>query len=107
MRTHIIAFVAAIGAFAATCPAAFSQDSKTIDAGEAVYNTYCETCHGAKLVNTGQSTYDLRRLRAEERPRFETSVLNGKGNMPPWKGVIDPEQLEALWAFIRANTNAK
>ena len=78
---------------------ASAQDAKKIDAGEAVYNDYCQTCHGSKLVSTGQ-TFDLRRLRSDERQRFETSVLNGKGQMPPWKGVIDADQIEVLWAYI-------
>ena len=29
--------------------------------------------------------------------------MNGRGNMPPWKGVIDAEQMDVLWAFVRAN----
>ena len=44
-----------------------------MEAGEAVYNDYCQTCHGANLVNSGQ-TFDLRKLRKDERARFENSV---------------------------------
>jgi hypothetical protein len=25
--------------------------------------------------------------------------------MPPWKGVLDSGQLDAIWAYIRANAN--
>ena len=109
MHSQIIAILAT--AACALSTAAIAQDAgkdagsdpKKIDAGESVYNNYCETCHGMKLVNIGQSSFDLRRLRADERPRFETSVMNGRGNMPPWKGVIDAEQMDVLWAFVRAN----
>jgi len=49
--------------------------------GEDVYNTNCAICHGDQLVNSGQ-TFDLRRLKSDERPRFENSVRNGKNQMP-------------------------
>jgi mono/diheme cytochrome c family protein len=80
------------------------QDEKRVEAGEAVYNDYCQTCHGPNLVSSGQ-TFDLRKLRKEDRLRFENSVTNGKNQMPPWKGVLDSEQLDAIWAYIRANAN--
>jgi mono/diheme cytochrome c family protein len=73
-----------------------------IEAGEETYRTYCLTCHGEELVNSGQ-TFDLRRLKPGERPRFERSVLNGKNQMPPWKGVLNEEQLDGLWSYIRAH----
>jgi mono/diheme cytochrome c family protein len=25
--------------------------------------------------------------------------------MPPWKGVLDSDQIGAVWAYIRANAN--
>jgi mono/diheme cytochrome c family protein len=79
-----------------------AQDDAKIAVGENVYNTYCATCHGDNLVNTGQ-TFDLRRLRADERPRFENSVRNGKNQMPPWRGVLNDEQIDQLWRYIRVN----
>jgi mono/diheme cytochrome c family protein len=41
-------------------------------------------------------------LRADERSRFINSVLDGKNQMPPWRGVLEMEQIDALWAYIRA-----
>jgi mono/diheme cytochrome c family protein len=84
-----------------------AQDvEKKIALGERVYNNYCFTCHGENLVSTGQ-TFDLRRLRADERPRFENSVNNGKNQMPPWKGVLTNDEIDQVWHFIRANANNK
>ena len=84
-------------------PAALAQeDQAKIAAGEAVYNTNCAICHGDNLVNTGQ-TFDLRKLKANERPRFDYSVRNGKNQMPPWKGVLSDEEIDQLWHYIRAN----
>lgn len=77
-----------------------------IDAGEAVYNMRCAVCHGDDLVNTGQ-TFDLRKLKADERPRFENSVRNGKNQMPPWKGVLSADDIDHLWHYIRAHAYEK
>jgi mono/diheme cytochrome c family protein len=84
----------------------FAQDSRKIRGGERVYNNYCLNCHGENLVSSGQ-TFDLRRLRAEDRSRFEASVNNGKGQMPPWKGVLTNEEIDQLWHYIRANSYDK
>jgi mono/diheme cytochrome c family protein len=99
--------IAAITSVAGTAHAAVVDDDKAkIEAGEQVYNTYCATCHGDDLVNSGL-TFDLRRLRADERSRFEQSVLNGKNQMPPWQGVINEQQIDQLWHYIRAHAYQK
>lgn len=87
--------------------AALAQDKAKIDAGAQTFADYCSTCHGENLVNTGQTTFDLRKLKADERPRFENSVTNGKKQMPPWKGVLNAEQIDGLWSYIRANAYEK
>lgn len=81
-----------------------AQDAKKAAAGERVYTTYCYTCHGENLANSGQS-FDLRRLRKDERPRFENAVQNGKGQMPPWKGVVSAEEMDLIWHYIRTLAN--
>jgi mono/diheme cytochrome c family protein len=83
-----------------------AQDAAKVAAGETVYNTYCATCHGDGLVSSGQ-TFDLRRLTADARPRFENSVLKGKGQMPPWQGVLSGDEIEQLWHYIRDNAYQK
>jgi mono/diheme cytochrome c family protein len=83
-----------------------SQAKAKIAAGETVYNTYCQVCHGDALVSTGQ-VFDLRRLTANDRARFENSVRNGKNQMPPWKGVLGDEEIDQVWQYIRANAYQK
>ncbi len=84
-----------------------APDAAKIAAGETVYNTYCATCHGDDLIHTGGQAFDLRRLKADERPRFDHSVRNGKNQMPPWNGVLSDEQIDRLWHYIRANAYEK
>jgi mono/diheme cytochrome c family protein len=83
-----------------------AQDKARIEAGENVYNTNCQVCHGDQLVSTGQ-TFDLRRLKDNERARFDNSVRNGKNQMPPWKGVLTDEEIDQVWNYVRANAYQK
>jgi mono/diheme cytochrome c family protein len=83
-----------------------AQDAAKIEAGENVFSTNCAICHGDQLVSTGQ-TFDLRRLKNNERTRFENSVRNGKNQMPPWKGKLTDEEIDQLWHYIRANAYQK
>ena len=96
----IVGTAIAIAVVLTAMPFAAAQDSKAIEAGEAVYNSYCFTCHGEKLVSSGQ-TFDLRRLTAGDRARFDHSVRMGKNQMPPWKDVLTNEEIDQLWHFIR------
>jgi mono/diheme cytochrome c family protein len=90
-------------AFAQT---AVPQDHAKIEAGESVYNNYCQACHGDHLISSGQ-TFDLRRLTAKDRERFDSSVRNGKKQMPPWKGVLTDEEIDQVWYYIRDNAYQK
>jgi mono/diheme cytochrome c family protein len=74
--------------------------------GGQIYDDYCATCHGEQLQNnSGGLTFDLRRLKPDEYPRFVNSVMNGKNKMPPWKGVLTETQINDLWAYIRATVS--
>jgi mono/diheme cytochrome c family protein len=57
-------------------------------------------------VSSGQF-FDLRRLTANDRARFDNSVRNGKNLMPPWKGVLSDEEIDQVWHYIRAHANQK
>jgi mono/diheme cytochrome c family protein len=86
--------------------AARADEAALMKAGEETFSTYCATCHGNNLESSGQ-TFDLRKLKASERGRFQNSVTNGKNQMPPWKGVLSDEEMDGLWAYIRANAYEK
>src|SRR5215210_6828232 len=70
--------------------------------GERLYSDYCSSCHGEELRNTsGGVTYDLRRLKPGDHERFVSVVLNGKNQMPPWRGALEPDQIEAICRYMR------
>jgi mono/diheme cytochrome c family protein len=77
------------------------------ESGEMLYSMYCSPCHGDGLVNTTNQAFDLRRFTAKDRARFVSSVLTGKNQMPPWKDVLDHDQIERLWQYVRENAFQK
>jgi mono/diheme cytochrome c family protein len=53
------------------------------------------------LTATGAAP-DLKLLRADQRARFDDVVREGKGQMPPWAGMITSEEIDQIWAYIRS-----
>ncbi len=72
-----------------------------VAAGEALYEEHCATCHGERLRPTGAAP-DLKNLTADDRTKFETTVWNGRGQMPAWQGMITEEERASIWAYIRS-----
>ena len=85
---------------------AAAVDKAKVEAGENVYSTYCQVCHGDRLVSTGQ-IFDLRQLTGGDHARFGNAVRNGKNQMPPWKDELSDAEIDQLWAYIRANAYEK
>ena len=78
---------------------ALAQDQ--IGAGEQVYEEHCANCHGLKLRRTG-AIPDLKEQKADGRARFDQMVMAGRGQMPAWQGIIGPDELDQLWAYVRS-----
>lgn len=71
-----------------------------IAAGSLQYNRTCAQCHGRNMVNSGTTSYDLRRFPVDQLDRFLLSVTKGKGNMPSFENALTPEQIKVLWAYV-------
>jgi mono/diheme cytochrome c family protein len=96
-------FAGALLAIAGLPGESLAQASTKVTVGEQIYSDYCSNCHGVELNNSSSgATFDLRRLRPEDHDRFVQSVLNGKRQMPPWRGVLNLDQIESIWDYIRA-----
>ena len=96
----LVAFVL----IALSVPPALAQDRAKIEAGAEVYDMHCSTCHGERLRNTG-AAFDLLQLKPNERARFDEAVKDGKRLMPPWAGVLSPEEIDQIWAYIRSRAD--
>src|ERR1700746_3629027 len=73
-----------------------------VEGGAQLYEGNCMGAHGEMLKAPARTLY-LAKLTAEERPRFDKFVLDGKGQMPPWRGTLNEAELDQLWAYIRAH----
>jgi mono/diheme cytochrome c family protein len=77
-----------------------------VEKGDTLYHNRCAGCHGEQLkAFAGGQAFDLRRLRPDEHDRFVESVISGKDNMPSWYGILKPDEIEAIWAYIRATVD--
>jgi mono/diheme cytochrome c family protein len=87
------------------CASAAAQDGEPqftpekIRKGAALFAHHCATCHGTRMRNP-QWAINLRDFPRNAHARFVDSVTNGKRNMPPWDDVLDPDDIEALWAYV-------
>jgi mono/diheme cytochrome c family protein len=85
---------------------ALAVEGSRAKAGAEIYAQRCAPCHGEELNNvSGGWSFDLRRLRPDEHDRFVDSVTSGKDNMPSWYGILNGEEIEAIWAYIRATVD--
>lgn len=89
-----------LGAAAAAAHAEPRFSADDIEKGHAQFERTCAQCHGRNMVNSGTTSYDLRRFPVDEQDRFFNSVTNGKGNMPSFKDALTPEQMKLLWAYV-------
>lgn len=70
-----------------------------VEKGRVMYKQLCLRCHGPEMVG-GNNAYDLRQFPIHDRDRFFNSVTNGKRAMPPWKGMLNDEEIGMLWAYV-------
>lgn len=68
--------------------------------GKSVYKQFCSHCHGLNMVNPGTSSYDLRKWPQDNKERFYSSVLKGKGDMPAWGDLLLEKEIDALWHYV-------
>jgi mono/diheme cytochrome c family protein len=94
--------------FAFVCATALAQKSrprkfsaKQVTAGAAIFARNCSPCHGAHMADP-EGAFDLRTFPHEQHSRFVSSVTNGKNSMPPWGGLLKPEEIEDLWTYVVA-----
>jgi cytochrome c6 len=81
-------------------PPAAPFTAEAVEKGREQFHRTCAQCHGRNMVNSGTTVYDLRKFPTEQRDRFYTSVTNGKGNMPSFKGALEPGAIELLWSYV-------
>ncbi len=85
---------------AASAPAAVTPVAATPEEGRRAYTSFCVRCHGINLAVGSSAYFDLRTFPKDDKARFLESVTKGKRQMPAWGGIVRPDQMEAIWAYI-------
>jgi mono/diheme cytochrome c family protein len=71
--------------------------------GEQIYLNFCGGCHGfngiAWYVNS--PSFALRERMDKTDAELKYSIKNGRGAMPSWEYMLQPEQIDTLVQFIR------
>lgn len=96
-----------LSAVGVLCVAALSQSAahaqpftpEQYKLGQDIYARNCSPCHGMKMKNP-EGAFDLPTFPKDGKERFIRSVSKGKNSMPPWEGMLKPEEIEALWAYV-------
>ena len=78
-----------------------------ITLGLNVYNNkaMCGTCHTLQNAGSvGEIGPNLDMLKPQI-PQIISAVTNGIGVMPPWGGILTPEEIEAVAYYVFTSTN--
>lgn len=87
--------------------AADGDKNSTNESGQTAFKTNCIVCHGADGAGTplGKSLQipDLRLPEVQKKPDAELAqtIADGKSNMPSFKRILSPEQVQAVVGYVR------
>jgi mono/diheme cytochrome c family protein len=102
--TRARGLLTAVLAHAFMCAPSGAQESfspEQIRLGAELFARNCSPCHGPHMQDP-EGAFDLRTFPPGQHARFVNSVSNGKNSMPPWAGLLQPQEIEALWAYVMA-----
>jgi mono/diheme cytochrome c family protein len=101
MMKRIAAAGCALALFGVSAAAQEQFPPERIKQGAATYAQNCAPCHGPRMRDP-DGAFDLRTFPHDQKDRFLTSVTKGKNSMPPFGGLFQPDEIEALWAYVVA-----
>jgi mono/diheme cytochrome c family protein len=78
-------------------PAALSADALVAEGAE-VYRTACVACHGED--GTGGHGGGAPLDQVKDTQAVIATVTDGRGSMPPLAGLLTPEQIRAVAAYV-------
>jgi mono/diheme cytochrome c family protein len=104
-RAIVLAAAFAIAPAVAQTPSGEQFAPEQIGKGAETFAAFCSPCHGERMSNP--EFFNLKTFPPDQRSRFINSVTNGKNAMPPWRGQLKPEDIEALWSYVIAGDNER
>ena len=90
-----------------------ASNARAADTGESLFKTNCAVCHG----DDGHGTATGKALRVADltsstvqkmtNAQITAQIANGKGNMPPFKSLLNASQIKLLSGYIRTFAKEK
>jgi cytochrome c oxidase cbb3-type subunit 3 len=86
---------------------AVAQAAPPSPQGRSLYYQVCALCHG-QSAEGGGPVPNLKEFQGTAE-RFITISLNGRPDkgMPPWKGKLSEDEIQAIFAFIQSLSTAQ
>jgi cytochrome c6 len=85
-------------------PALADASSEVITQGAKIFNANCAACHmnGNNVVNAAKNlkSATLKQYSMDSEAAIVTQVTNGKNAMPSFKAKLNPEQIQAVAAYV-------
>jgi len=80
-----------------------SRASGDKDMGEVVYTQFCGGCHGFNGISyyVNSPSFALRQRMEKSDAQLSNSIRKGRGVMPSWENMLNPQQIDSLVHFIR------
>jgi len=80
-----------------------SLASENEDMGEVVYTQFCGGCHGFNGISyyVNSPSFALRQRMEKSDAQLSHSIRKGRGVMPSWENMLNPQQIDSLVRFIR------
>ncbi|MBE2270476.1 MAG: cytochrome c [Anaerolinea sp.] len=105
MKALIAYVLLSIGSALAACqPAIVADRSELISEGEAIYTTSCARCHhgdGSGYRNLFPPLAGNPLVTLHDPVPIIRVVQDGRGSMPPFRGVLSSEEIAAVLTYIR------
>lgn len=78
-------------------------------AAQKLYTTYCGSCHGDSGMGDGKAAGNLQpapkplhqAMKGQKDDALIKVLQEGRGQMPGWKNVLKPEQMQQLLNYIK------
>ena len=83
----------------------FADDK--MELGLEIYNekAMCGTCHTLQSANSNSDIGPNLDMLKPQLSQIISAVTNGIGVMPPWKGILTAEEIEAVAYYVFYSTN--
>lgn len=103
--TKAMVWIAAVAALLFTFDAAGAQstedDPAQVEAGAAVFEANCSSCHGAEGEGSPAGRPLIGVAEENDRARHITTVTEGRTVMPAFGEVLSAEEIESVVSFVR------